>query len=71
MRKLLAAAAAALALGTSAMAQVTLPDLGVDVAGTATAMGTDLGAVFTAILGIAAVFIIGTIGWMWLRRYRG
>lgn len=47
---------------------VTLPDLGVDVPAYATAMGTDLGGIFVAVLGISAVFIAGKIGWRWLRR---
>lgn len=55
-------------LSVSAFAQVTLPDLGVDVSDYATAMGTDLGAVFVTILAIAAVFIVGRIGWRWLKR---
>ena len=53
------------------VAQVSLPDLGVDVAGHATAMGQDLGAGFMVILGIAAVFIAGGIMWRWLRRAKG
>lgn len=55
-------------LNKTAQAQVTLPDLGFDVSEYATAMGTDLGTVFVTILGIAAVFIIGKIGWRWLKR---
>jgi len=47
---------------------VTLPDLGVDVSEYATAMGTNLGAIFGTILAISAVFIAGKIGWRWLRR---
>ena len=67
-----AALLAAVALPASlASAQVTLPDLGVDVPGHATAMGTDLGTIFIAILGISAVFIAGSIGWRWLRRAKG
>ena len=47
---------------------VTLPDLGVDVPAYATAMGTEVGATFVAVLAISAVFIAGRIGWRWLRR---
>jgi hypothetical protein len=47
---------------------VTLPDLGVDVESYATAMGTNLGAIFSTIIGISAVFIAGKIGWRWLKR---
>ncbi|MEL6613554.1 MAG: hypothetical protein AAFQ53_15765 [Bacteroidota bacterium] len=68
LSKLAGAPLAALALAGLASAQVTLPDLGVDVPGTATAMGTDLGTIFMAILAISAVFIAGSIGWRWLRR---
>lgn len=50
---------------------VTLPDLGVSIPDYATAMGTDLGATFVAVLGVAIVFIIGKIGWRWLRRAGG
>ncbi|MEM6674728.1 MAG: hypothetical protein AAF726_17915 [Planctomycetota bacterium] len=75
VRKVAAFGAAAFAAGalivSDASAQVTLPDLGVDVNGTATAMGTDLGAGFMTILGISTVFIIGSILWRWLRRAKG
>lgn len=70
-KKAAAAVVAASALVAGAAAQVTLPDLGVDVNGTATAMGTDLGAGFMTILGISTVFIIGSILWRWLRRAKG
>ena len=63
-----AVATFAVAMAPLAAAQVTLPELGVDIPGTATAMGTDLGAIFTAVVGISAVFIAGKIGWRWLRR---
>ena len=61
----------ALLVAASVQAQVTLPDLGVDVPAHATAMGQDLGSGFMVILGIAAVFIAGTIMWRWLRRAKG
>ncbi len=62
---------AGLVFSLNAQAQVTLPDLGVDVGGHATAMGTDLGTGFMTILGISAVFIAGSILWRWLRRAKG
>ena len=70
-KKAAAAVVAASALVAGAAALVTLPELGVDVNGTATAMGTDLGAGFMTILGISTVFIIGSILWRWLRRAKG
>lgn len=74
-RRVAALGAAAFAAGalivSEASAQITLPDLGVDVNGTATAMGADLGTGFMTILGISTVFIIGGILWRWLRRAKG
>ena len=54
----------------AAQGGVTLPDLGVDVGGTAEAMGADLGPDFMTVLGSSAVFIAGGIAWKWLRRAR-
>ena len=70
-KKAAAAVVAASALVAGAAAQVTLPDLGVDLNMTENAMGTDLGAGFMTILGISTVFIIGSILWRWLRRAKG
>lgn len=70
-KKLFSGLAAFAALSATSMAQVTLPNLGLDVPGHATAMGTDLATIFTTILGISAVFIAANIGWKWLRRARG
>lgn len=67
----IATVGAALGITQKADAQVTLPDLGVDVGEYATAMGTQLGVVFLVILGISCVFMIGMIAWRWLRRVKG
>jgi len=49
----------------------TLPDLGVDVEEYVSLMGTSLGGVFVAVLAVAIVFMVGKIGWRWLRRAGG
>ncbi len=51
-----------------AQAQVTLPDLGVDVAGTATAIGTGLGSIVATTITIFGAFLIVRYGLMWIRK---
>lgn len=46
----------------------TLPDLGVDVSGAATAIGTGLGAIVAVCVGIAGAFLLIKYGLGWIRR---
>lgn len=49
-------------------AQVTLPDVGVDVPATITAMGTDLGTGVMAALALGAVLLAAGAVWAWARK---
>ena len=54
-------------LSLSASAQVTLPDLGVDVEGTATAMATALGTIVASLIAIYGAFLVVRMGVRWMR----
>lgn len=62
--------AGVLAVGgaSTAMAQVVLPDIGVDVPATVTALGTDLGTMIAAVFGIFAVVLIIRAAYSWIKR---
>lgn len=51
-----------------AHAQVTLPDLGVDVAATATAIGTGLGTIVASTITIFGAFLVIVLGLRWIKR---
>ena len=51
-----------------AVAQVTLPDVGVEVADTATAMGTALGTIVQTLVTIFGAFMVVWLGLKWVRR---
>lgn len=65
---LVAALALVVSLVPQAQAQVTLPDLGVDTAGTATAIGTALGGVVATTITIFGAFLVVRFGLMWIKR---
>lgn len=46
---------------------ITLPDVGVDVAGTATAVGTALGSTVAVALTLGGAFFVVRIGYKWVR----
>lgn len=48
-----------------------LPDVGVDVADTVTDIGTTLGAVVLAVVGVYAAFLVVRFGMRWLKRTGG
>jgi len=57
------------AVGTAhATDPVTLPALGVDVAGTATAISTALGTVVGTLIAIFGAFLVVRLGMRWIRR---
>jgi hypothetical protein len=50
---------------------ITLPSIGVDTSGTATAVGSAVGAIVQVCLTIGGAFLVVKIGWRWLRRMAG
>ncbi len=67
------AACAALSLAvclfvTPAAAQVTLTDIGVDTAGTATAIGSALGSIVATTITIFGAFLVVRYGLMWIKK---
>jgi hypothetical protein len=66
---LLPAVLLALAMSGTAFATdpITLPTIGVDVGGTATAVGTALGAIVQVALTLGGAFFVVRIGYRWVR----
>lgn len=64
----LAALTLMVVLTAESQAQVTLPDLGVDVAGTATAIGTSLGTVVASLVAIFGALLVVRLGLRWITR---
>ena len=65
----IAAVGTVVSLGTQSLyAQVTLTDIGVDVSGTATAIGTSLGQIVASTITIFGAFLVVRYGLMWIKK---
>lgn len=61
------AAVVCLGFAGAAQAQVTLPDIGVDVAGTSTAIGTAIGTIIAGTIALFGALYVVRLGIKWIR----
>lgn len=61
------AMALVLFVSQSASAQVTLPDIGVDVSATATAIGTAIGGIIAGTIALFGALYVVRLGIRWIR----